>query len=945
MNCSYDARGVEEKWQRKWEEAKLFESESISGKKKFYIIFAYPNISGFLHIGHMRGYTYTDVIARYKRMNGYNVLFPVGTQPSGNSAIGFAMKVQRGDESWIRYLKENKCDEETIEELKDPMKVVEIFNEHYIKDWKNFGFTADWRRFITTVSEDYKKFIEWQFLKLGENNLLVQKPYFATACIKCGPIAVDPSEMEISRGGQAEKLEYTLIKFKLGDDFILAATLRPETVFGQTNIWVDANIEYAKVKVGDETWIVSDECAKKLKFQKEGTEKIGIISGKEMIGRYCLAPGIEKEIIILPSEFCDPKVGTGIVTSVPSDAPYDYMALLDLKKDEATCKEYGLDLENIKAIEVIPIIKIKKYGDLSAVKICKEMNVENQKDRKLEEATKIAYKEGYHTGVMNENCGKYEGMPVSKAKNAVKGDLVQNNQADIFFDLSEEVICRCGNPVIIKRLEEQWFIKYSDQKLTEDSKRHAGNMDILPSEYHQNLPAILDWFEDRACARLGNWLGTPLPFDREWTIEPIADSTLYPVYYVVSKYFNSGELKIDDMIEEFFDYVYLGKGEPKSDLWKRIRDEFEYWYPLDLNVGGKEHQTVHFPVFLMNHVGILPEKHWPGGIFVNWWVTGKGGKFSKSKGAESIHSAAKRLSVDGIRLYYSHVGNPFIDIEWDEAPVSNYKHRIERMWNLIEELRKIDKEEEKGIDKWIVSRMNDRIRKCGEAMEIYDLREASNDIFFGVENDLRWYIKRGGTSKKTIEYILDIWIRLMSPFTPHLAEELWDKIGNEPFASLAEYPTPDESKIDAMAETSEKYLVSVSKDVSEILKVTKMKPKNIYIYTASEVQIRIFGLGLELKKLGELSVKNIITKAEGLGEKAFIGEYASSIIKELGKWGPSEIEQYTPIDEKGYLEGAKKFLENEFGCKINIYSADEDVHDPKSKRKKAMRSKPGIYIE
>jgi leucyl-tRNA synthetase len=128
--------------------------------------------------------------------------------------------------------------------------------------------------------------------------------------------------MDLSKGGTAEKNEYTLIKLQYQEpnQYIVVATLRPETMFGQTNVWLDYNQTYVKIKVDDEIWIASKEFAEKIKYQKENTQILGQITGKELVGKYCLAPAINREIIILPSSFCDSNIGTGIVTSVPSDA-------------------------------------------------------------------------------------------------------------------------------------------------------------------------------------------------------------------------------------------------------------------------------------------------------------------------------------------------------------------------------------------------------------------------------------------------------------------------------------------------------------------------------------------------------------------------------------------------------------------------------------------------
>ncbi|MCK5309902.1 MAG: class I tRNA ligase family protein, partial [Thermoplasmata archaeon] len=217
----YNPASIENKWQDRWEQSGIWKAEIDPDKEKFYLMFAYPGVSGYLHVGHMRGYTYSDVITRYKRMTGYNVLFPVGAHATGNVAITFARKVERGDSEQIEMLKSNGCTDETIEKLKDPEFVVEFFSQMYVNDyWKKFGFLADWRRYMTTIDPGYKKFIQWQFRKLDEKKMLTQKPYYGTACMNCGPVAVDASETDISKGGNAEKLEWTLLKFEMDGEFV-----------------------------------------------------------------------------------------------------------------------------------------------------------------------------------------------------------------------------------------------------------------------------------------------------------------------------------------------------------------------------------------------------------------------------------------------------------------------------------------------------------------------------------------------------------------------------------------------------------------------------------------------------------------------------------------------------------------------------------------------------
>ena len=932
-----DFEPIEKKWQERWEKEGVYKTSIDKSKPKFFMIFAYPGVSGFLHVGHMRGYTYTDVITRYKRMRGYNVLFPVGVHASGNIAIAFYQKVKNKDPKWIEYLKENGATDEDLNKMTSPEAVVDYFVNVYVNEyWKKFGFLADWKRFTCTIYPEYNKFIQWQFRKLKEKGLIVQKPYYATFCPKCGPVAVDPSQTDISKGGNAEKQEFTLLKFKMGDVYLIAATLRPETVYGQTNMWVRPDITYVKIKVGDEIWVVSREAAEKLKYQKEGIEIVGEVKGEELIGKKALAPGVNREIIILPSSFVDPNFGTGIVTSVPSDAPYDYIALEDLKKDEETLRKYGIDPEEVRSIQLIPIIETPGWGKFPAKEIVEKMGIKNQNDPKLKEATQVIYKEGFHKGKMIGDT-PYSGMSVEEAKEKVKQDLINQGLADIMYELSEEVICRCGERVVIKLIPDAWFIKYSDEELTKKSKEHAKTMLILPETFYNNFPNILDWFQDRACARLGNWLGTKLPFDERWVIEPISDSTLYPAFYIVSKYVNLGKIKVEDLTDEFFDYVFLGKGEGKEE-WKPIREEFDYWYPLDINLGGKEHQTVHFPVFVMNHVAILPKDKWPKGIIAHWYITGKGGKISKSKGgAEPIPGATKKYSVDGMRLYYCHVASPFVDVEWDPDTVLKYKSQVEKLFTLFETLLKETSGKE---NKWIVSRFYSKLKQATEAMDRYDMRKTIDILLFEFMKDLNKYIKQG-VNLKTSKEILNLWLRTLAPFIPHTAEELWERLGNNSFVSLESWPEVDESKIDPELEASVELIDRVKDDIREVIKLVGKQPSKIKIFVSPQWKYEFLSIVKDEIKNGNRDFKSIISKIP-----QELKPHMPEITKILPKLIKDESKIPTTIlsedKEYNFLTENKAILSKEFNAEIEIVKASASS-EPKAKQ--AFPSKPGILIE
>ena len=408
--------------------------------------------------------------------------------------------------------------------------------------------------------------------------------------------------------------------------------------------------------------------------------------------------------------------------------------------------------------------------------------------------------------------------------------------------------------------------------------------------------------------------------------------------------------------------MILGKGETGSvsqetgvpaQLLEHIRADVDYWYPLDLNLGGKEHMTVHFPAFLMNHVAILPKEKWPRGIFVNWYVIGKAGKISKSKGgAQPIPGAAEKYGVDSLRLYYAHIASPFADVEWDEEIVENYMSRLDRiMRNVIEMAGIADGREMSGIDQWLLSRMASRVGKVTEAMEEFDLRTMSNEVYFETPNDFRWYSRRGGKNGTAVRQALDTWVRMMAPITPHVAEELWSEMGNKTLVSAESYPRPEAAHSALAAEIAEDYLREVMDDTNNILRVTKITPKRIILYTSAAWKYKVYGMALDLHRKGELKIPTLTKAAMADEEIRRFGkeapDYARKLAEELMKRSGTELERLqTEVDEFAYLSGVVGFLGTELNCQVLVFSADDaGKEDPMNKARHAQPRRPAIYIE
>ncbi|HEY9246437.1 MAG TPA: class I tRNA ligase family protein, partial [Candidatus Methanoperedens sp.] len=229
MKERYDPHEIEEKWQFKWAEAKIFEPEP-DDRKKFFITIPYPYLNGNLHAGHTRTFTIGDVVARYKRMTGHNVLFPMGFHATGTPIVGLAEQIQKKDPETMRVYSElHGIPDTVLETIKTPEHIVEYFSREAESAMKSIGFSIDWRRKFTTTDPHYKKFITWQFNLLRSKDKVVKGAHPVRWC----PNDENPVEdHDILKGEDATIIGYTLIKFKLNDNILPCATLRPETVFG-----------------------------------------------------------------------------------------------------------------------------------------------------------------------------------------------------------------------------------------------------------------------------------------------------------------------------------------------------------------------------------------------------------------------------------------------------------------------------------------------------------------------------------------------------------------------------------------------------------------------------------------------------------------------------------------------------------------------------------------
>ena len=904
----YEPKEIESKWRERYEEKKLFQADRDTGRKKFFLTVPviYPN--GFLHVGHLYTWTRADIYARYMRMRGYNVLFPQSWHFTGGPLVGMQLKIKNGDQKVIKDLQDSGISEKEIDDFKrSPLNIGTFFAKNLKKDLSAAGMSIDWRRtFSISNSPYFSKFVSWQFNRLRDAGLITQNTHPVIWC----PREDTPLGDHDRASGEGESPEeFSVIKFKHEGMVLPAATLRPETVFGATNIWVSRKGGYKKVELEDgEKWIVSESFSNKMKYQLIKLKKVEDFDVGSLIGKRAENPVTGESIPILAEDFVDPSITTGVVMSVPMHAPFDYIGWEKVKEEDE--KMYKKPKK---------VIEVNGEGEI----IQEVIRVYGKNTSGLREATKALYKKEFNSGVMNSSADGLDGMSVKEAKLKIVDMLKEKAAYAVIYETSGEVICRCGARGVVNLLENQWFIRYSDKELKEKAIKAVENMEIFPEEARAQLLNFVYNVEDKAAARQGG-LGTPLPWDKDWLIEPLSDSTLYMAYYTIAHILE--RLNISEVDDELFDQVFLGK-EIKHKLAtevKLMRDEFEYWYPLDLRVTAKELLTNHIVFFIMNHIALLPKDKWPKRLGINGWVTMDSIKMSKSKGNTlTIRKAVEEYGADGSRLIASG-SNGMDDVDWSSDNIKALYQRMELLMDVLEAKEGFG-QESRLIDRYLASMKESIIERTTAEIEKMNYRNSLFNSFFQATDILKSYLEFGGRNWSEIEGFISVVLKLNHPFFPYITEELNRRMGNVTLLEEGGWPDTPRTGIDILIENEVQVLKNTVSDIRNLMKLLKITPKEVRIGISDEAAFSVYNAIVEASK-NTRDIKEI--------RKALPAE--SETVKKLLK-SPDKIPQSNLAFKYEFdlFTQSKEYLENTFKAKVTV----EVEHEGK-----ALPGKPSIRL-
>lgn len=735
----YDFSAIEKKWQKAWSDAEIFKAETGSPKPKYYALVEFPYPSGTgLHVGHPRGYTAMDIIARKKRMQGYNVLFPIGWDafglPTENYAIATGIHPRIATDKNIA---------------------------HFKQQLHALGFSFDWSREIDTTDPNYYKWTQWIFLKLFEHGLAYKAKALVNFCPKCKVVLSN----EESQGGvcdrcgsevvQKEKeqwmLKITAYSQKLLDgldevdylprikmeqrnwigrsegaemNFPLSVegkslkifTTRPDTIYGATFMVIAPEHPIVEEIQGsitnmDQVREYQDFAAKKSEFERKlpSKEKTGV----QLEGVYAVNPVSGQKLPVYMSDYVLISYGTGAIMCVPA---HD-------ERDWAFAQKFG-----------IPMIEVIAGGDIS-----KEAFTD------IEKGTLV-------------NSDFLNGLSVKDAQQKILDYIEKKGigTRKVNYAMHDWVYARqryWGEPVPIV---------------------HCPHCGMVPVPYEE-LPLTLPDLKEFRQSGTGE---SPLVHAEEWV------NTTCP------KCGGPAKRETDTMPQwAGSSWYFLRYTDPHNDKELASKEALEYWLPVDWYNGGMEHVTRHMIYSRFWHrflydIGVVPTKEPYAKRTATGLILGADGqKMSKSRGnVVNPDDIVKTYGADTLRTYEMFIGDFEKPAPWSEDSVKGCKRFLDRVCAMMDHLvpgEEISKEMEVSIHK--------TIKKVSEDIESMKF----NTAIAAMMTLLNEFSAKGSINCAEAS----VFARLLSPFAPHVAEEMWQEIGKEPFVSIAPWPEYDESKL------------------------------------------------------------------------------------------------------------------------------------------------------
>ncbi|CCW66784.1 unnamed protein product [Phytomonas sp. Hart1] len=792
--------------------------------------------------------------------------------------------------------------DDEIPKFSDTQQWLNFFPPIAIADLRRFGCYIDFRRsFITTMKNPYfDRFVSWQFRQLRRAGLVnfgkrycVYSPMDGQPCAdhdRASGEGVLPQEYTIVKLPVQDPLEQAAFKpFKnhIGGRAIIlpAATLRAETVIGLTNCWVSPKILYRAYAMlnersnEEEIVILTPHSARNMAYQGfifngkkwQTPEPLFEVNGEHLIGIPLSSPmAVYTTIYTLPMSTIIETKGTGIVMSVPSDSPDDYINLSQLRNKPEYRKKLGLEDAWVMPFPPIPIIDVPDLGTMCAKTMCEKLKINGPNAAELlDEAKRVCYQMGFYQGVMI--AGPYKGMKVSEAKQLTQDWIDKRGECMRYCEPIRQVISRSGDECVVALCNE-WYIEYGQPQWKKAVMQHLEKMNMFYPGVRNGFVEVLNWLSDWPCSRTFG-LGTYLPCDESHTmiIDSLSDSTIYMAYYTISRFLHTntnGSLELSGSVDnefglkpemftdDIFDYIYHGVGDAaslSSDVGmplrslELMRNEFEYFYPVDIRCSAKDLIQNHLTMFLYNHAAIWPndESKWPRAIFCNGHIQVDNEKMAKSKGNFiSLGEALDTYGADPTRLACADAGDTLEDANFVRDTAASFILKLTTLLDQAQEQLSSDEVMRKGdfnvFDKIFNNTMNTITTATEGYYESMQFRMVLNTAFHELMNEFSQYRLNCGDDlihSSLVRRYYELLTLMMMPLAPHFCEHMWRNVLKKEGTVIDQrFPSPD-APLDYSLIVKNRVMMNVVKDIrSQVVKSEKQKKKQIssaVIYTLS----------------------------------------------------------------------------------------------------------------
>lgn len=607
--------------------------------------------------------------------------------------------------------------------------------------------------------------------------------------------------------------------------------------YGQTNCWVHPEAEYGAYVQGEEIFICVPRAAYNIAHQLTDdktpqwghVQQVGpLFTGQDLIGSALKAPLTPYErIYVLPMLSVLSTKGTGVVTSVPSDSPDDFCSLRDLINKPDFRKKFGVTDEMVLPFKVVNIINIPELGDCAAQTVVEQMKIKSANDRVLlDRAKDEVYTKGFYSGTLI--VGPHAGKKVEEVKAIIRQELIDTGVAAAYAEPTSEVMSRSGDLCVVA-LIDQWYLDYGEADWLAMAQKCLSNMNTYGTEAREAMKNSLDWMRQWACSRSFG-LGTKLPWDETFIIDSLSDSTIYMAYYTVAhllhkdlegKELGSAGIAPEHMTDAVWDYIFLGKKSDaipaavSQDILEKMRNEFTYWYPVDLRVSGKDLCNNHLLFWIYNHVAMWPndESKWPAAVRPNGHVLLNKMKMAKSTGNFiSLYDGVERFTADGMRFALADAGDGIFDdsnFTTDSADGALLKlyTQIEWVKEILPELNSAEGLRTGGFnfaDEVFDSQMSLCIEATDRAFGNMEYKEGVKTGFFDLQDardKYQEFCKLQGQKMHSdlIKRFLRTQALLLAPICPHWSEYVWSTLLKEEksimFARFPETAAPNQLRI------------------------------------------------------------------------------------------------------------------------------------------------------